>query len=372
MSKPLSKIYANYEITNTGKTLSIPASFNKHFAQPILDKSDDYCMVINKFSMDTEGIPVSVIELKQPQTPKTSNFETIHNVYMADSSGNIATANILFNTGPVKNIPPSPAKKNTDGTVYYNNKDPYFFIYHYRIILKMINDAIANTFNQLFPSSTESSPQFIFDPTTQLITLYAPIDLFQYGQPNIAKLYFSMSLNKYIGEGFPTSYVYPGFIPGINEPTFTINIFNNGHNTQNNLIALIQEYTSMTSFSSVSAIIIRSSKLPVRKEFFPGNSHPYLLYDINSVDSSYTNMSAFPIISVYYPSSTKAGDFRSKIIYSTDSIEDGSTMDLIGNKELRDIDLEVCWVDNYNNIYPLTLFPGKQVMIKLCFIKKSE
>ena len=127
----------------------------------------------------------------------------------------------------------------------------------------------------------------------------------------------------------------------------------------------------LTSFPSVNAIIIRSSHIPVRKEFFPGNSHPYLLYDANS-DSSYTNMNAIPIISQYYPSTSKAGDFRSKVIYSTDSIDDGATMDLEGNSELRRIDIEVCWTDNYNNIYPLTLFPGKQASMRLCFIKKID
>jgi len=183
-------------------------------------------------------------------------------------------------------------------------------------------------------------------------------------------------LNKFIGEGFPTRLAASGFIPAINETTFTIDIINNGLNTMTfkgvNSIALIQEYSSITSFASVNAIIIRSSKIPVRKEFFPGNSHPYLLYDNNSSSESYTNMSAIPIISIYYPSSSIAGDFRSKVIYSTDGIEDGTTMDLEGNSELRNIDLQVCWTDNYNNIYPLTLFPGKQVSLRLCFIKKTE
>jgi len=183
-----------------------------------------------------------------------------------------------------------------------------------------------------------------------------------------------MSLNKFVGEGFQTRFVTSGFIPGINEPTFTINIINNGHNTLSfnsiNSIALIQEYTSITSFTSINAIIIRSTKLPVRKENFPGNSHPYLLYDNNRTSESYVNMNAFPIISVYYPTTNKAGDFRSKIIYSTDSIEDGTTMDLIGDSELRDIDVQVFWTDNYNNIYPLSLFPGKQISMRLCFIKK--
>ena len=179
MSKPTSKFYYNAEITNTGKNLSIPATFDVSLAHPLLENPSEYCMVVQKFSMDTEGIPVSVIELKQPQTPKIVNFETIHNVYMADVSGNTGSSNVFFNTEAFKNVPPKPVKENSDGTVYYNNKDPYFFVYHYNSILKMINNALLIAFNLTYPGSLESPPQFIFDPTTQLITLYSPISIFQ-------------------------------------------------------------------------------------------------------------------------------------------------------------------------------------------------
>jgi len=128
----LDKRYFNIEITNLNELVKL-AAFDTHLAQPLLDKPSDYCMVVQKFSMDTEGIPVSVIELKQPQTPKTQDWETIHNVYMVDTNGNVASANVLFNTTPLKNIPPVPVKIES-GLAYYNNKLPYFFVYHYRTI----------------------------------------------------------------------------------------------------------------------------------------------------------------------------------------------------------------------------------------------
>jgi len=83
-------------------------------------------------------------------------------------------------------------------------------------------------------------------------------------------------------------------------------------------------------------------------------------------------MTALPIISIFYPQTTDAGDFRGKIIYSTDNVDDGDKIDLLGSTPLRNIDIQVLWSDNFNNIYPLKLLPGKQVSMRLCFIRKRN
>ena len=219
-----SKLYYNITIINTDNTqFSNSATFRAHLGQELLNKPDNYRMIVNKFTMDTEGIPVAVMEIKNPQTPKIVDWETIHNIYMVDSSGNVVCSNVKFNPSDIPNHAPKPVKI-VNGLGYYDNKNPYFFVYSYRYILQSINDALSVAFNQLFPSSTEFSPHFIFDPTTQLITLYVPISLFQFGNPNIAKIYFSISLNKFVGEAFSCRFVEKNLISGINENTFSIDM----------------------------------------------------------------------------------------------------------------------------------------------------
>ena len=80
-------------------------------------------------------------------------------------------------------------------------------------------------------------------------------------------------------------------------------------------------------------------------------------------------MNSFPILSTFYPHSTQAGDYRGKIIYSNDSLRDGDLIDLVGNGAINEIQIGVYFTDNFNNVYPLVLIPGKTVNIRLAFVK---
>ena len=181
-----------------------------------------------------------------------------------------------------------------------------------------------------------------------------------------------MSLRKYVGEGFAGPFVLSGAIPGINENTYSIDITTNSINSpqsDSTFLAIPQEYVAITSFNTINGILIQSKTLPIRSEYFPANYHKYSLLGDRLSGEQYTNMNAFPIISVFYPHSTKAGDFRGKIIYSKDSLVDGDLIDLQSNAPLNEIQISVFFTDNFNNVYPLTLIQGKTVNIRLAFVK---
>ena len=364
--------YYDVIITNKGETLSKEANIHTRLAAPLLDNPGEYKMMIQKFAIDGEGIPISIIELKNPQTIKTQNWETIHNVYVVNSTGQVATANVLFNSFIFPNTPPMPVKK--EGTMgYYNNRDKYFFVYTYTHLIRSINDALSKAYNQLFPS-IPYPPFFQYDPISQLITFKVPNAVFAVSPPAInANIYFSMPLRKYVGEGFAGSFISPGQIPGINENVYSIILTTNGINdpqTDATYLAIPQEYVSITSFSTTNAILIQSRTIPVRKEHFPSNYHQFSLTNNSSnQEEQYTNMNAFPILSVFYPHSSSAGDFRGKIIYSNDSLMSGDLIDLQGNAPLSEIQIGVYFTDNFNNVYPLPLLPGKTVNIRLAFVK---
>ena len=360
--------YYNVSITNKETRIDKEASIHVRLAGTLLEKPEDYKMMIQKFSIDAESIPITIIELKNPQTVKTQNWETIHNVYVSDGNGNIASANVLFNNTRIPNNPPKPRKVEA-GMGYYNNRDNYFFVYNYTHLLKMINNAIANAFSQLYPTEL-NIPKFVYDPISQLITIFYPQSIFSSSTPQ-PMIYFSLSLFKYIGEGFTGSIISTGAVPGINENIYTIEITNSSINTpqtDSTWITMPQTYKAITTFSTINAILIQSNTLPIRAEFFPSNYEGYSLSGSNS-EENYTNMNAFPIISVFYPYSSDAGDFRGKIIYSNDSLRDGDLIDLRGTNNLNELHIGVYFTDNYNNIYPLRLLPGKTVNIRLAFIK---
>ena len=227
---------------------------------------------------------------------------------------------------------------------------------------------MTNAFNQLFPTSPV--PRFVYDPVSQLITLFVPKAVFNtLPQSNI---YFSMSLRKYVGEGFAGPFVLNGYIPGINEDTYSIDMTTNSINDPQSdptYLAIPQEYSAITSFSTINSILIQSRTLPIRQEHFPSNYNKSGLIVGASSEELYTNMNSFPILSTFYPHSSQAGDYRGKIIYSNDSLRDGDLIDLVGNGAINEIQIGVYFTDNFNNVYPLVLIPGKTVNIRLAFVK---
>ena len=362
--------YYEVVITNREKErLDYVANVDIHLTGALLNNPNNYRMIIQKFSIDGEALPISIIELKQPQTPKTQDWETIHNVYIVNSSGTVASANVLFNTERLPNNPPKPVKIEA-GLGYYDNKDRYFFLYRYTYLIRKINEALEIAYSQLY--SDTNYPRFVYDPKSQLITLFAPSSIFSYDLPNPARFYFSMSLYKYVGEGFAGPFVMANTIPGITENTYSIDITANSikdTDSDSTFLAIPQEYIAITSFSTINSILISSNNLPVRKEYFPSNPHSYLLSGDKTNAESYSSMSSFPILCKFYPNSFNAGDFRGKIIYSNNSIEVGDLIDFQSSRPLREMNISVHFVDNYNNIYPLTLIPGKSVSITIAFIK---
>ena len=336
-------VYYNVIISNKGDKLEQDASIHIRLGSSLLDNPSEYKMGVQKFSIDGEALPVSIIELKNPQTPKTQDWETVHNVYIVNSSGQVATANVLFNTERIPNVPPIPVKVE-NGLAYYNNKDPYFFIWTYTYLIRKINEALQKAYSQLF--SDTNYPRFVYDPISQLITFNVPI-------ASQANYYFNMSLRKYVGEGFAGPFVFTGAVPGINEDTYSIDITTNSINdpdTNSTFLAIPQEYCAITSFNTINGILIQSKTLPIRSEYFPANYHRYSLVGSSNSSEQYTNMNSFPIISVFYPHSTKAGDFRGKIIYSKDSLVDGDLIDLQSNSPLNELQISVFFTDNFNNV----------------------
>ena len=74
------------------------------------------------------------------------------------------------------------------------------------------------------------------------------------------------------------------------------------------------------------------------------------------------------IISSFLINSTNAGDYWTRINYSSGSIDDGPLIDLISESDILNIDVDVMWSDKNGNVYTINLGPNKQINIMLAFI----
>jgi len=336
------------------------AKFNANLSNVIVQNANEYSLIVQKFKIDSESIPLFHVELLQPQQKVLNNsgFITKYIVYL-NYNGVTYSANLLYNKPYGK---PAPiVKTNTDGTVIYENRDNMFAIYSYNDFIKMINNAITSICEQ----ANADIPFFEYDPNSEKIKFYNPVS---FG----GTIYFSRNLHQFIGEGFSTTY-YWNNPPGINEKVFSINVdeftYNRETINSNDYIVMYQEHKAISSWACINRVLFTSNTLPITREFFPINDTKGILTE--SGIEAYIRMANLPIIASYLINSTNAGDFRTSIIFNTSEIDTSEIIEMPLNKEIQNMNIEVYWSDKFGNIYPLVLAEGKQIDIRLCFVKNQ-
>lgn len=149
-----------------------------------------------------------------------------------------------------------------------------------------------------------------------------------------------------------------------------------------------QQYSTLANWNVCKCVLLCSSSFPVKAEYYPTSNKNVTLTHYN--EDWYVNLlregykttvyaennrifdkSSTKILDVYYPVSTSAGDIRSCIIYSNENIENGNKIDMVGGMDLENFDINVKWVDIYNNVYDLYLAPGCSVSVRLCLTRKK-
>ena len=353
-----------------------PAKFNIHLNDSVLKDASKYSLIVQKFKIDSESIPLFHVELVQPQPKVEGNigFITKYVVYV-NISGVVYSSNLLYNK---PNGKPAPiTKDNGDGTVYYDNTDNVFSIYSYNDFIGMINTAINDCMNQASSTLFNGNPIpiaeleaflicpfFEYDPLSERIKYWSPD-----GWNNT--LYFSRNLHPFIGEGFSTTYYWNNPF-GINQKVWSINVYQFTYNYQeynsNTYWVMTQEHKAISSWANINRVLFVSNNLPIVREFFPINDTKGLLVD--NITESYRKMSNMPIITSFLINSSDAGDYRTSIIFSTSEVDNSDIITMPTNTEIRIIDIEVYWSDKFGNVYPLVLAEGKQIDVRLAFIEK--
>ena len=132
-------------------------------------------------------------------------------------------------------------------------------------------------------------------------------------------------------------------------------------------VKISQEYTAISSWTSVNRILFVSNRLPIKREFYP-------IANNNGINDertySYENLLSMNIICSFLFHSTEASDYRTNIVYSSPTVDTGDLIDMTNSGELRYIDVEVFWGDKQGNVYPIKLGANKQVNIRLCFVQR--
>ena len=93
---------------------------------------------------------------------------------------------------------------------------------------------------------------------------------------------------------------------------------------------------------------------------------------LNDGLESYENILSMNIICSFLFASTRAGDYRTNLVFSSASVDTADVIEMTNSGAIRELDVEVKWSDKYGNVYPIMLGFNKQVNLRYAFIKKSH
>ena len=99
ISRPREKTYYNINIASNPSPgeFESDAKFSVLFQQPLIDDVGKYQLLVEKFKIDSESIPLFHIDILRPQplVIQNMNFITNYHIYLL-FMGNVYTAPILF------------------------------------------------------------------------------------------------------------------------------------------------------------------------------------------------------------------------------------------------------------------------------------
>lgn len=362
-------IYYNIQIsnindTNSGKitgpdTKQSQSKIQSNNTLPILTVPEDYVGSIIRFAVPCFNIPLIQFIV---QTPIIDFKDVDRGIYSftLEYNGTFSSQTFYYHA-PQTEYAPRPKYPSE----FQDFSGEYYFLYNYGIWIEIQNKALGIAFRELQllvePAlETATAPFFIYDATTQLISLYVDKLFYDQNLFSFIKIYFNTVSEQYFN-GFIFNDVAVGSVNGV-DSYFNIRNTNNINVSPINsdLLIFSQEFVTLGYLSPLKNITISTNMNIVSEIFFISN--PSALQN-----SAYLN-----VITDFIPdlSNGQEAGIGSKIfIYNAPSLF--RVFNFVDKTPLYSIGLTINWVDTLNNIYPLLLSKGTVASVKMMFIKKS-
>jgi len=371
------KIYYDIQITNVESTSVSPPNvfFNESRNTPFLMCPQDYYMSIIRFTLDTSTLPIFIPTINSSQ-PNVN--QTIYTFQFSYNGFNGLETSIIWSPQDVSLNPPSFITFNNNTT--QDNSTGYYYCYTFEYFGALINQQILAAFNTFvsdynatlpilpIPASAVA-PVLAFDGSTSIFRLMfeesflttnaTPIYFYMnspmydlFGSFNALKLgynaegrNFQIIVENYAGFN---SYSYLDVITGV---TY-------------NVIEVIQEWSTISAWSPISAIVFTTSTVPIAQNLL---SKPAIFVNGNIL-GSYGNNSNFQLILTDFVSDT--GFYKPNITYEPSA--EYRLLDLTGNQPLTNLDISIFWRNNFGQLIPFYLGSGGVCTVKILFTKKDS
>lgn len=375
------KLYYDIQVSNLENTNSLPPLLNFIETRniPFLYECDKYLMSIIRFSLDTPNLPVFIPSI-QP-APNTNPNLTIYSVSLkwtnpiAPFQTFVQQTYITYSPqNEFAEIPPNPSQ-TPNGLQY--NLSGYYNVNNYQYFIYLINNAFTTCFNALNAQVVASglvlptihAPVLSWNTGDSTAVLNADILGYDTASSNYIEIYFNTPLYQ-LFTSFPVLLKTPNDPNGLNIQIIT-DTFSNSNVIQYPPVAptytalqVFQEFSTVSVWNPLTSIVFTSNTLPIISNQV---SSPVIYNNGVQLGNNGNNALINQIITDFVSSS---GMYKPTLVYNPTA--QYRFIELISNRPLNTIDLQVFWKDRYGTLIPFYLSSGSTATIKILFTKKNS
>ena len=361
--------------------------------KPLLEDPGDYNMIIDNFSINTEGIPLMIPEINSKQLKPSLNigfYYTNHKIKtIFDFDENEHREFVSLFLIPYKKHPNGIKKifkeywlEFFDSVGWIDNLDEQCFLYDYNSFLNALNHTFRVISNNIrydvkrkelkhFCEEGNNTSYFYFELKDNLLVLNVHKDVWKkndYFELKNFHVCMPMYLYRFIGNGFKTKFN--------TDHTWEYDYDWTKLGETNESIVITQEFSTLIDWSPLKAIVIGSDSIladidPLIVAQYNGylnhtKTPEYIKFlETNNITDKEEQVAG--ILNVYYPSPSSLGEFIP--VYSVK--DDNRLIPLKHGTSLTKINIWIKWLDVYGNLHDLYLLPERTCNLRLCFCPKK-
>ncbi len=344
------KFYADLSLTNTNDQ-PMEARVTDIRNQVILDHPEEYEMSIVRFECSMELIPIFIPETPNPAFPLRTGY----------------SVTLLY------------------GGVYYqeyiniDQTEKDYGIFNYGIWVEHYNIAAAAAYARLPGGITATKPPyFSYNPTTEKINLYVQLDYLesnvnriQIGLDQLSIIKLNLPIKNYIGFGLANGFDgsiavenYSSLVPAYGfRSGYPYFLSDASQAAAGDYLQIVEEYVSIANWSFVKEIVFTSGRIPVVQSFLPSSS--------GSGQSGTVSGQFLPVLTDFaLLKSTSNFPIRGTAVYLPTA--EYRRLSMNSNSNFDTLDFQAYFQDYNLRLYPIRLFKGTNVSMKILFERKKD
>lgn len=356
----MSKVYLDFNIINNTdrkklarETINLPAS--------VIDDPENYQLSIIRFLLQPSDLPIHVFRIEQGITQTDPNLGLFKIGFRYTPTGDDFMVNLEWTPEDTSNviIPPNAPSAN-DGLQV---DDQYYFMYSYKHLANLANSALADALTLLRtaqPTVPNVQPYIVFNEKRNTYDFYIPEQFC--GASDVTILINDDSL-KFL-EGQTWFYDFQRDVYELQPDILPLELNAYWLPSQDPSTDPITYYYFPAEFSvleklhSPKKILFTSNSLPVNQEWV----------NTKNIYKGLGNTSeSLPIISDFSIISNQAGATLNDFLYIPSA--EYRRLTLNSSSPVKNIDVSIYWLDDYNVLWPLELRPGSISSCKILFEK---